>query len=106
MSAKLINARRRGLEQAATYAEWREIALDLDRLEGSEAWKQDEMSDDYDYLLIKERLHEMRELRRSGEVRQLVFSLAEGLHGNLGNVADPILYSYSRVGTKKLIEDY
>lgn len=106
MSTKLINARRRDLEQAATYAEWREIALDLDRLEGSEAWKQDEMSDDYDYLLIKERLNEMRELRRSGEVRQLVFSLAEGLHGNLGNVADPILYSYSRVGTKKLIEDY
>lgn len=106
MATKLINARRRELEQAASYAEWRELALDLDRLEGSEAWKHDETSDDYDYLLIKERLVEMRELRRAGDVGRLVFCLAEGLHGNLGNVADPILYSYSRVGTKKLIEDY
>jgi len=106
MPNKLIASRLRDLDRATTYAEWREIALDLDRLEGADAWKQDEMSDDYDYLLIKERLAEMRELRRSGEVRQLVFCLAEGLHGNLGNVADPVLYSYSRVGTKRLIEEY
>ena len=106
MFNKLIASRLRDLENAAVYAEWREIAMELDRLEGSDAWKQDEMSDDYDYLLIKERLAEMRELRRSGDVRQLVFSLAEGLHGNLGNVADPVLYSYSRVGTKRLIEEY
>ncbi|WP_293370532.1 DUF3336 domain-containing protein [Nevskia sp.] len=106
MYKKLIAARQRDLDQAATYAEWREIAADLDRLEGSDAWKQDEMSDDYDYLLIKERLNTLRELRKSGEVRQLVFQLAEGLHGNLGNVADPVLYSYARVGTKRLVEEY
>ena len=96
----------RDLEQATSYAEWREIATALDRLEGADAWKQDEMSDDYDYLLIKERLNTLRELRKSGEVRQLVFQLAEGLHGNLGNVADPVLYAYARVGTKKLVEEY
>lgn len=106
MYKKLIAARQRDLDQAATYAEWREIATDLDRLEGSDAWKQDEMSDDYDYLLIKERLNTLRELRKSGEVRQLVFQLAEGLHGNLGNVADPVLYAYARVGTKRLVEEY
>ncbi|HET7797616.1 MAG TPA: DUF3336 domain-containing protein [Nevskia sp.] len=106
MYKKLIASRLRDLEQAMTYAEWREIATELDRLEGADAWKQDEMSDDYDYLLIKERLNTLRELRKSGEVRQLVFQLAEGLHGNLGNVADPVLYSYARVGTKKLVQDY
>ncbi len=106
MSKKLIASRCREIEQSANYAEWREIALELDRLEGSDAWKQDEMSDDYDYLLIRERLAEMRGLRRAGDVRQLVFSLAEGLHGNLGNVADPVLYSYARVGTKRLVEEY
>lgn len=106
MFNKLITSRLRDLEQATTYAEWRAAALELDRLEGAEAWKQDETSDDYDHLLIRERLAEMRELRRSGEVRQLVYSLSEGLHGNLGNVADPVLYTYSRVGTKKLVEDY
>ncbi|MDP3294675.1 MAG: DUF3336 domain-containing protein [Nevskia sp.] len=106
MSKKLIVSRQRDLDQAVTYAEWQEIATELDRLEGGDAWKQDEMSDDYDYLLIKERLNTLRELRKSGEVRQLVFQLAEGLHGNLGNVADPVLYSYARVGTKRLVEEY
>lgn len=106
MSSKPIASRRRDLDHVENYADWRELALDLDRLEGADAWKQDEMSDDYDYLLIQERLAAMRAMRRAGDVRQLVFTLAEGLHGNLGNVADPVLYSYSRVGTKRLVEEY
>ncbi len=48
----------------------------------------------------------MRELRRSADVRPLVYMLHEGLHGNLGNITNPALYSVARVGTKKLIEDY
>ena len=99
-------ARVRELDNAQSYAEWREIAVDLDRLEGAEAWKQDEASDDYDHFLIRERLVEMRRLRSSGEVRRLVHALHEGLHGNLGNVTAPQLYGFARVGTKQLIEEY
>jgi TAG lipase / steryl ester hydrolase / phospholipase A2 / LPA acyltransferase len=106
MSKKLIASRLRELDNAQDYPTWREIALDLDRLEGGDAWKQDEMSEDYDYLLIRERLAQMRELRRSGNVRRLVHDLAEGLHGNLGNTANPLLYAYTRFGTKRLIEEY
>ena len=106
MSRKLISSRLKDLDQAQDYSSWREIALELDRLEGGEAWKQDEMSEDYDYLLIRERLARMRELRRAGNVRHLVYDLAEGLHGNLGNTANPLLYAYARVGTKRLIEEY
>jgi TAG lipase / steryl ester hydrolase / phospholipase A2 / LPA acyltransferase len=98
--------RLRELEHAQTYAEWREIALDLDRLEGADAWKQDEASDDYDHLLIRERLAEMRRLRAAGEVLRLVHALHEGLHGNLGNITSPSLYGFARVGTKRLIEEY
>ena len=106
MPKKLIAARVRDLENAQDYRSWREIALDLDALEGGEAWKQDEMSESYDYLLIKERLAQMRELRRRGDVRRLVHELAEGLHGNLGNTANPALHAYARVGSKVLIEEY
>ncbi|MBV8062190.1 MAG: DUF3336 domain-containing protein, partial [Nevskia sp.] len=106
MSKKLISGRLKDLENAQDYSAWREIALELDSLEGGDAWKQDEMSEDYDYLLIRERLAKMRELRRAGNVRRLVHDLAEGLHGNLGNTANPLLYLYARVGTKKLIEEY
>ena len=98
--------RHRDLQAAETYAEWREIALDLDRLEGADDWKQDEASELYDHLLIRERLAEMRRLREAGEVLRLVHSLHEGLHGNLGNITTPELYAQARVGTKGLIEEY
>lgn len=106
MSKKLIASRLRDLDQAQDYASWREISLELDTLEGADAWKQDDTSDDYDHLLIKERLAEMRALRKNGDVRQLVFNLYEGLHGNLGNITSLSLYSVARVGTKQLIEQY
>lgn len=99
-------ARLRELDHAQTYADWREVALDLDRLEGAEAWKQDEASEDYDHLLIRERLADMRRMRSSGDVRRLVYSLHEGLHGNLGNITSTGLYGFARVGTKRLIDEY
>jgi predicted acylesterase/phospholipase RssA len=105
-SSKLIAGRIRDLENAADYPSWREIALELDQLEGADAWKLDEVGDDYDYMLIRERLDQMRQLRSRGDVRRLVHELAEGLHGNLGNTANPVLYAYARVGTKKLVQDY
>ncbi|MGQ0697352.1 MAG: DUF3336 domain-containing protein [Panacagrimonas sp.] len=101
-----VPARLRDLDHAKTYAEWCEVARDLDRLEGADAWKQDEASDEYDHLLIRERLAEMRELRAAGEAKRLVHALHEGLHGNLGNITNPGLYGFARFGTKRLIEEY
>ncbi|MES0873222.1 DUF3336 domain-containing protein [Sinimarinibacterium thermocellulolyticum] len=106
MSRKLIAQRIQDLDNAADYRSWREIALELDRLEGAEDWKQDDTSDDYDYLLIRERLTALRRLRQAGDARQLAFDLYEGLHGNLGNMSNPALYGIARVGTKRLIEEY
>lgn len=106
MSRKIIAARLRELGSAPDYATWRAAALELDALEGADAWKQDPMSEDYDYLLIRERQIVMRDLRRAGDVRQLAFHLAESLHGNLGNTSNPVLYARARVGTKQLIHDY
>ncbi|MEK6807060.1 MAG: DUF3336 domain-containing protein [Pseudomonadota bacterium] len=106
VAKKLVRQRQEDLAHAETYRAWREIAVELDRLEGAESWKADDTSEDYDHLLIKERLAAMRELRKRGDVRPLVFMLHEGLHGNLGNITRPAMYAVSRVGTKKLIEDY
>ena len=103
---RLIAQRQLDLDHAADYRAWKEIALDLDRLEGGEVWKQDETSDDYDYLLIRERVSQLRELRKRADARQLAFELYEGLHGNLGNMSNPALYGVARVGTKRLIEEY
>lgn len=106
MARRLLAQRLKDLDNAADYRSWREVALELDRLEGADGWKLDDTSEDFDYLLIKERLTALRRLRRAGDARQLAFDLYEGLHGNLGNMSGPGLYGVARVGTKKLIEDY
>ena len=106
MSKKQIAARKKDLTAAGSYREWREISLQLDTLEGAAAWKDDDTEEHYDYLLIRERLGQMRALRRQGAVRELTFLLAEGLHGNLGNISNPALFSYARIGTKCLITEY
>ena len=98
--------RLRDLNQAENYADWREIAADLDTMEGADAWKQAPDSEDFDQQLIAERLQQMRALRGAGDVRKLVFLLHEGLHGNLGNISNPALFSVARVGTKALVEQY
>lgn len=106
VSRKLIAQRLKSLDQAPDYKTWQAIALELDHLEGSEAWKQDDTSEDFDHLLIKERLAQMRTLRKNADVRQLVFTMHEGLHGNLGNISNAALYGVARFGTKHIIEQY
>lgn len=105
-ASRVIRERLRELGQTQTYSSWREIAADLDRLEGADSWQLDDTSDDYDYLLIQERLQRIRRLRQQADVRQLAFELYEGLHGNLGNISNPALYGLARVGTKRLVSDY
>ncbi|MDN5875037.1 MAG: DUF3336 domain-containing protein [Sinobacteraceae bacterium] len=106
MPQKAITARRRDLAHAVNYETWRDIALELDKLEGGATWREDETSDEYDHLLIRQRLEHLRLLRATGEVRPLVFELTAGLHGNLGNMANAQLYGQCRVGTKQLVADY
>lgn len=105
-ASRAVRGHLRELEQAETYAAWRAIALELDRLDGADTWALDETSDDYDFELIRQRLLRMRALRLRADVRQLAFELYEGLHGNLGNIANPALYSVARGGTKRLIAEY
>lgn len=96
----------RELEAAQDYRSWREIALELDELDGHADWRAQDETRDYDYSLVRGRLNELRQLREEQRVRELVYRLHEGLHGNLANIANPRLYTYCRVGTKLLIEEY
>lgn len=104
------SASRQQLEQALahadSYAEWREIAESIDQASGAEQWKQNNVSSLYDFPLIAERLASLRKYRLDGNDRALLRSLREGLYHDLGNMGHPLLYSYSRVGTKHLIEAY
>ncbi|MBI2384149.1 MAG: DUF3336 domain-containing protein [Gammaproteobacteria bacterium] len=94
------------MDQALDYATWRDAAEELDRREGLDEWKEDETSDDYDWRLIRSRLRQIRQYRAENEIGKLVYHLRQGLHWNLGNIGNPALYSYARVGAKHLVRDY
>ncbi|MGJ8668357.1 MAG: DUF3336 domain-containing protein [Oceanococcus sp.] len=96
----------RDLDNALDYRSWRAAALELDELEGKADWRATDETRDYDFRLIRARLNELRLLREEQRVAELVHALHEGLHGNLGGIASPTLYTHCRVGTKLLIEEY
>jgi len=94
------------LLSADSYREWLEIAQELDQRDGSDQWRDKLESEDYDYRLISSRATLLRNLRRKRDHDQLVFRLREELHGNLGNMANPVLYYHARSGTKRNITAY
>ncbi|MDB5986446.1 MAG: hypothetical protein JWR16_1499 [Nevskia sp.] len=97
---------RLAMRHAHDYAGWREAAAAFDSLHGLDEWKREDATDDYDWKLIRARLREIRSMREAGQIGKLVHHLRQGLHWNLGNFSNPILYSHALVGTKQLVEDY
>jgi predicted acylesterase/phospholipase RssA len=96
----------KALARAMNYQDWYAAALELDRLDGLDQWREENVSEDYDHRLIASRVRLLRKLRRQKDVDRLIFRLREELHGNLGNMANPALYQHARTGTKKLINEY
>ncbi|KAH6574296.1 hypothetical protein BASA60_005586 [Batrachochytrium salamandrivorans] len=96
----------RRLAAATSYDEWRCIALELDILNGNQAWKATQDTSLYDHKLIYTRLQSLRQNCASGDLETLIILLRSGLLRNLGGISDVRLYKHSLTGTKILIEDY
>jgi len=94
------------LSKAGSYQEWKETALTLDKLESKDLWRLEPESDDYDFHLLESRVRLFRKLCRQKDYDQLIFRLREELHGNIGNMANPVLYHQARFGTKILVNEY
>jgi len=106
MQARRLKALQKDLDNAQSYEEWREIALEFDRESGLEEWKLRQNSDAYDHHLIRSRLNKLKELRKKKEDLELYYMLNEGIHGNMGGMGRSVLYTYAKFGTKKLIVEY
>jgi predicted acylesterase/phospholipase RssA len=104
--SKSVKKSEQDLAQAGNYQEWLQAAQALDKLGGEQQWREEEESEDYDNRLINSRVEVLRKLRRRKDYDQLVFRLREELHGNLGNMANPVLYQKARAGSKQLINQY
>eukprot|EP00002_Diphylleia_rotans_P036215 TRINITY_DN7959_c0_g1_i1.p1 TRINITY_DN7959_c0_g1~~TRINITY_DN7959_c0_g1_i1.p1 ORF type:complete len:575 (+),score=113.28 TRINITY_DN7959_c0_g1_i1:46-1770(+) len=105
--ARRISYLRSKLESSATYEEFRSICLKLDELEGKTEWKENPASPLYDYKLVEQHFKNMMDCSHSKtDIHRLVFRLRADLLRNLGNLGNKELYGYTRIGTKKLIEEY
>jgi hypothetical protein len=55
---------------------------------------------------IRLRLDRLRSLRVRNDYQGLLFTLNEGIHGNMGGMGRSSLYRRAKFGTKRLIEQY
>ncbi len=96
----------RKLRSAADYASWKAVAIRHDELTGMQQWKARNQSNLFDYRAIQERLDHFRLVKRKRDYAALLYSLNEGVHGNIDGIGHPRLYQKARFGTKRLIEEY
>ena len=94
------------MHRATSYHEWSEAAQAHDQASGALRWKQMDSSRRFDFTSIRIRIDKLRELRAQGDDAALLFTLNEGIHGNMGGMGSSALYSRAKFGTKKLVTDY
>ncbi len=106
MILSMTRALERKMAEAESYDQWKEAAIAHDERSGANTWKQSEKSRRYDYAAIRRRLEILKAMRRENDNHGLLFTLNEGIHGNLGGMGRSSLYQRAKFGTKQLIEDY
>ncbi|MDH5456045.1 MAG: DUF3336 domain-containing protein [Gammaproteobacteria bacterium] len=94
------------MEAAASYEEWKQLAREHDKASGTDKWQAVDESKHFDFASIRFRLDHLRRLRKKGDNSALLFTLNEGIHGNLGGMGSSALYGKTRFGTKDLIREY
>lgn len=104
-SKKLLSVEQQ-MMNAKTYQDWQDAAQTHDDLTGATQWKAQEETSLYDHRQIRHRVNTLRLHRQNNDNKSLLFALNEGIHGNMGGMGKPVLYSHSKLGTKLLIEEY
>jgi len=102
----MSKALERKMASAETYDEWSEAAIAYDERNGLQEWKEKEKSRRYDYASIRRRLETLQKMRHTNDDHGLLFTLNEGIHGNLGGMGNSSLFQKAKFGTKQLINDY
>lgn len=96
----------KAMDQAESYEEWKEAALAYDAARGFDRWRAKDSSTQYDNVSIRIRLDSLQSMRARHDHSGLLFTLNEGIHGNMGGMGKSALYERAMFGTKQLIVDY
>lgn len=73
---------------------------------GLDLWRNNPVSQFYDYRLINQRLNTLATAREENDLYQIINLLRSGLVRDLGSITAPRLYNKAFAGTKYLIEEY
>ncbi len=93
-------------DKAESFEQWQTIAEAEDQRTGNFAWRKADKSNLYHYESIRHRLTKLKSLRLSENGRDLLFTLNEGIHGNMDGIGNPSLYRRALSGTKEMIDQY
>jgi TAG lipase / steryl ester hydrolase / phospholipase A2 / LPA acyltransferase len=105
-NARKLKNLQKQMDNATAYEAWSEAAQAHDELSGQKRWRQVDQTSQYDYSQIRLRLDKLRSLRSRHDYAGLLFTLNEGIHGNMGGMGRHSLYTRAKFGTKRLIEQY
>jgi TAG lipase / steryl ester hydrolase / phospholipase A2 / LPA acyltransferase len=105
-NAKKLKKLQARMDKCHSYEDWSEAAMAHDELSGQKRWRQVDHTSQYDYAQIRLRLDRLRSLRSRHDYQGLMFTLNEGIHGNMGGMGRSSLYRRAQFGTKHLIEQY
>ena len=97
---------KRQLKQASSYAEWLDAAKAWDSANGLDRWRLKDHTGQYDHVSIRIRLDRLQSLKARHDTKGLLFTLNEGIHGNMGGMGKAGLYGHALSGTKRLVENY
>lgn len=94
------------LQNVQNYHEFKGVVTEIDRLTNMDLWRQNFVSQHYDYLLIDDRTSVLKEARLAGDTRLMMSLLRSGLIRNFAGIAQKKLYTKSYLGTKFKIQEY
>ena len=97
---------KRSLKRADSYEEWMAAALAYDKYNGLDRWREKDQTRQYDHVSIRTRLDSLQSLKARHDIKGLLYTLNEGIHGNMGGMGKAGLYGYALSGTKRLVENY
>lgn len=97
---------KKALAQANSYAEWLNIATELDAIEGLMAWRDSDASEFCHEQLMREHIQHMQALRQTDDLKGLIGLLQESVYRHTGELNNPELYQYARTGTKRIVTEY
>jgi predicted acylesterase/phospholipase RssA len=89
-----------------TLSQWRECALQLDKVDGRQSWKHRPESHMYDYTFVQSLLRDLQIAKERGDLVSLQQILHTCVQPNVAGILNPNLYSYTNTGTKLLIEKF